>query len=195
MGDPAWNNYTLNLKARKTGGAEGFLIGFLTHKSRPKLWWNLGGWGNSAHGVEGAGNVDRVPGKIETGRWYDLRVEINGASVKCFLDGRKIHDITLASPKPLYAVAGRVGSAGEVVLKLVNVAPAPVLAEIDLRGIKKIASTGTSIVVTGGNPLAENTLTEPERVAPVTSQVSISGPTFKQPLPAWSVTVLRVKTE
>ena len=45
---------TLTLKARKTGGDEGFLILFQANGTSDKHWWNIGGWGNTQSGLEGS---------------------------------------------------------------------------------------------------------------------------------------------
>jgi len=70
-GDPEWRDYTVSLKARKLSGAEGFLILFHVRDDNDWLWWNLGGWGNSRHGLRRASMAANllgadVPGKIET---------------------------------------------------------------------------------------------------------------------------------
>jgi hypothetical protein len=91
VGDTSWSDYTLSLKARKTGGKEGFLIIFGSPGDDTKSWWNLGGWGNTKHALEMPGaDSQQVPGKIETGRWYDVKIELQGAKVRCFLDGKLI---------------------------------------------------------------------------------------------------------
>ena len=64
--------------------------------------------------------VDPKPGKIETGRWYDIRIELSGGRIRCYFDGKLIHDIAHPVFKPLYAVASRVDATGDVVLKMVN---------------------------------------------------------------------------
>jgi hypothetical protein len=74
----------------------------------PKAGWNLGGWGNTRHGLEMNGvSGNDVSGKIETGRWYDIRVELRGRNIKCYLDGQLIHDVNYAAMKSLYASATR----------------------------------------------------------------------------------------
>ena len=88
VGDPAWGDYTLSLKARKLSGNEGFLILFGASGDDTKTWWNLGGWGNTQNGLELPGlSSNPVAGHIETGRWYDIRVELRGPTVKCYLNG------------------------------------------------------------------------------------------------------------
>jgi hypothetical protein len=89
VGDAQWSDYTLSLKARKTGGKEGFLIIFGAPGDDTKSWWNLGGWGNTKNALEIPGvPSQQVPGSIETGRWYDIRIELKGPRVQCFLDGK-----------------------------------------------------------------------------------------------------------
>jgi alpha-L-arabinofuranosidase len=97
--------------------------------------------------------------------------------------------------KSIYMVAGRIDATGEVVLKLVNAADHPVTADIDLRGAKKVAAAASVTVLSSDNLSGVNSFAEPAKIAPVASQTPITGPQFKQPLPKWSVTVLRVKAE
>jgi TPR repeat protein len=94
-GDPLWTDYTLSLKARKLGGAQGFLILFQVQGDQEKSWWNLGGWDNVAHGLETPGvDLKFVPGKIELDRWYDIRIEIKGCQIRCYLDGALVQEAT-----------------------------------------------------------------------------------------------------
>ncbi|MHC4253915.1 MAG: family 16 glycoside hydrolase, partial [Planctomycetota bacterium] len=91
-----WTDYVYELKARKTGGKEGFLILFRVKDHGRFYWWNLGGWGNSRHALETRPPRRRFPsaaGKIETGRWYSVKVAVKGDSIKCFFDGKLIHDV------------------------------------------------------------------------------------------------------
>ena len=71
----SWTDYTLTLKARKISGAEGFLILFHITGNEDRTWWNIGGWDNTQHGVELGGTLDPKRGRIETGRWYDIKLE------------------------------------------------------------------------------------------------------------------------
>jgi len=94
-GDPNWSDYTLTLKARKLSGKEGFLIHFAAPGDETKSWWNLGGWDNTRHGLEVPnGASPSVAGQIETGRWYDIRIEVRGPNVKCYLDGKLVQQAT-----------------------------------------------------------------------------------------------------
>ena len=100
IGDPSWRDCILTLKARKLGGNEGFLILFgMPAPDAPfKSWWNLGGWGNTRHAIETPGVwADSVPGQIETGRWYDIKIDLRGNKIRAYLDGRRIHDASKPS--------------------------------------------------------------------------------------------------
>ncbi|WP_231686983.1 family 16 glycoside hydrolase [Bacillus sp. JCM 19034] len=98
-GDVDWSNYTLELRARKTGGDEGMLILFGVQDSENYYWLNLGGWGNTQHAIEksasGAKSTigEQVSGTIELDRWYDIKVEVSGMVIKTYLDGELIHEV------------------------------------------------------------------------------------------------------
>lgn len=93
-----YEEYTMELQARKTGGAEGFFVFFgLDEASRKGYVFNIGGWGNSgaaAQTVDGfsTGNIisPTVPVTIETGRWYDLKVEVRRDAATLYVDGKEM---------------------------------------------------------------------------------------------------------
>jgi alpha-L-arabinofuranosidase len=194
-GDKAWNNYTYSLKARKLSGAEGFLIPFLVKDENAKAWWNLGGWGNTRHGIEMDGiSASDVPGSIETGRWYDIRIEVKNATVKCFLDDKLIHDVKWQATKPLYAAASHAKHAHEVILKVVNVSSSDQETDLQFEGTK-VSPTASAIVLASDKPEDENTLDQPLRVRPVTLALKHAGAAFRHTFPANSVTVLRLRLQ
>jgi alpha-L-arabinofuranosidase len=193
IGEKTWRDYTFTLKARKLGGAEGFLIPFQVQRDKEKSWWNLGGWGNKRHGLEVPGiHAEHVEGKIETGRWYDIKIECLGTHVRCYLDGKLIHDVSREPLPSLYASASRMKKTGELILKVVNGNTQPLATDINLKGLSKV-KTATAIVLTSASAEDENTLDEPTKVVPKTEMLNITGPTFRHTFPGNSVTVLRLK--
>ena len=194
VGDKNWTDYTYSLKARKLGGAEGFLILFRVQDDGAKSWWNLGGWGNQRHALELAGVAgNEVPGGIEIGRWYDIRVELQGESIRCYLDGKLIHDVQYTPVKSLHASATREEGNGEVILKVVNSKADWLSADVDLKGISSIAGPVKMTVLTSPRATDENTLDEPTKVAPVSRTVEVAGPRFRHLFPGNSLTVLRIR--
>lgn len=90
-------DYGFEVEAKKLGGREGFMAMVRVQNPTTFNWWNVGGWGNAQHGIErkgGPGNaiLDRIPGSVEAGRWYRLRVDVVGDRLRCWLDGKLIHE-------------------------------------------------------------------------------------------------------
>jgi alpha-L-arabinofuranosidase len=197
-GSRDWTDYTLTLKARKISGAEGFLICFHINGDDERTWWNVGGWGNTQTGIEAGGTLDAKPSRIETNRWYDLKLVVSGRHVQCRLDGELIHDLDCSDAAgkvmSLYSVAATDQKTGDVILKVVCTSAQPVATEVDLSGIKNLTGRGTAIVLTSDRPTDENSLAEPTKVSPKTEPVSFSGATFQRTFPGNSFTVLRLQT-
>lgn len=202
-GDPTWQDYTVSLKARKLGGREGFLVLFHVRDKNNYLWFNVGGWGNTRCGVEQCTDGEKAnagtstPITIDTGRWYDLRVEVQGRQIKCYVDDKLVSEATDTPAKPtetLYAAASRLDSSGEIILKLVNAAEIAQPVEVNLNGQKGLAKDA-SVEVISGRPNDVNTITEPTKVAPRQETISDAGTSFTHELPAGSVTVIRLKPQ
>ena len=117
-----------------------------------------------------------------------------GANVKCFLDGKLIHDVSCQATKPLYAVASLAKRANEVILKVVNVSAADQETDLRLEGAR-VRPGATAIVLASDKPEDENTLDQPTKVKPVTLKLNDAGAAFRHTFPANSVTVLRLKLQ
>jgi alpha-L-arabinofuranosidase len=192
-GDAAWTDYTLTLKARKLDGSEGFLILFHTPDIDHPTWWNLGGWGNTEHSLQGGDLAeDHVRGSIETGRWYDIKIELHGGKVKAFLDGELVHESDSKPVAAVYAAAGRDKLAGELVLQLINPFSERMSVNVKLNGAGKLGSKAKVITLTDPNPDAENSFDNPDVVAPQTSQFSGVAPEFSYTLSPYSLTTFRI---
>jgi alpha-L-arabinofuranosidase len=88
---------------------------------------------------------------------------------------------------------GTAHKGGEIILKAVNGAEAPLAATIRLEGVDGLDSTGQAITLTSSSTDDENSFAQPTKVAPVSRSLSGIAPRFKYPFPARSVTVLRLK--
>ena len=173
-GDPACAMYTLNVKAKKTGGSEGFLILVHGHGEGNYVWFNVGGWGNSASAIEQAVEGAKTElGQssdftVETGKWYDIRVEVAGRDIKCYIDNKLITQGVESSSgggptQAIFAAASRVDSSGDIILKVVNAGSAAQQLKIDLKGVSNVAKEAT-LETMSGQPSDVNTVQEPTKV-------------------------------
>lgn len=190
--------YTLTLKARKIDGPEGFMVLFqnqLEQNSWERTCWNLGGWYNTKHVLQGADMGDeRVDGQIETGRWYEIRLEVNPGGVTCWLDGRPLQKLEYRRIDSLYATAGLNAAGDELILKVVNVSGSALKTPITLRGVKQLAPTGSALVM-AGHPTDENSFETPAKVTPKPEVLTGVSPEFTHTFPAHSISVLRLKIQ
>ncbi len=200
-GDPAWSDYTYSLKARKLGGREGFLILFHVQDENNWVWWNLGGWGNSRHALEQSVGGSKsllgtgAAGQIETGRWYDVRIETQGPQIRCYLDGRLVEQAAYALPRPVHAVATRVATSGEVILKVVNTASTALETRVQLDGVARVQPRATATVLTSASPTDENSLEQPTKVAPRQEVIANAATSFSHTFAPYSLTVVRLAPE
>jgi len=202
VGDNQWGDYTVTLKARKLSGSEGFIIAIRNDGPNTRVQWNLGGWGNTKHGIQSWLGVQeqlvaQVPGKIEEGRWYDVKIELKGPEVNCYLDGILVQSVKIAVPQKggVFASAVRDNKANEVVVKLVNATPQSLDIPIELAGVKGVKSGANGILLTAEKLSDMNDFGAPNRVAPTALPVQISAPKFNQSVPPNSFVVLRVPVE
>jgi alpha-N-arabinofuranosidase len=95
-------------------------------------------------------------------------------------------------PKPdIFALAGLDKSAHELVVKAVNRSGRPQSVELELAGFKLSGGRGRIITLSHEDPTAENSLDDPDVVAPVESELNIgSERTFE--LRTYSLTILRL---
>ena len=196
LADSNGQDVTISLKARKISGAEGFLV-FGGQVDGRRVQWNVAGWNNTQSAIQaGDAIVGRaVRGGIETGRWYDLRLEVRGRTVRGYLDGQLLNEATYPRIDTVLAVAGRDDRKGEVIIKALNTGDAPAVVSFDLAGVTRVAPTGRLTVLASPNPTDENSFETPRKIVPVTSTVSGLAHTFTRTLPPYSLSILRIGTK
>lgn len=188
-------SYRLELKARKIGGDEGFLITVGQKDSANYLWLNVGGWGNTQdaieHSVGGAKTtLARRAGRVETGRWYDVAIDFSPDRIQAWLDGEPLLQGVTSQMPTLFANAGRRGA--ETVVKVVNAANHPQSLELVLEGAgQRFAYDGQ--VLSSPEPMTQNTFSKPDSVSPKPVPRGTTGRTLNYTAPANSVTILRFK--
>ena len=188
-------NTTISLKARKISGSEGFLVmGGLIDGRR--VQWNVAGWGNTQSAMQATDAIvgPVVRGGIETGRWYDLRMEIRGRTVRGYLDGKLLNEATYPRIDTVLAIAGRDDRTGDIIIKALNTGPDPAAITFTVNGASRIGASGRMIELSSPNPADENSFESPNKIAPVTTTISGLSPTFSRTLAPYSLSILRIPT-
>ena len=200
IGDPNASDYTFRVRARKTSGAEGFLIYFHVKDSRNLVFWNLGGWANTRSAFQQINDGQKnefgtTQTIIETGRWYDIRVEVKNGKIRGYLDDKLISEADEPGPPPpLYASITRDTKTSDIICKVVNAGYTAQTVQMTINGASAIVKTATGHVLTG-NPNGINSVEEPKNIVPRPLVLENAGKTFTHEFPANSVSVFRLKTK
>ncbi|HWR36214.1 MAG TPA: alpha-L-arabinofuranosidase C-terminal domain-containing protein [Clostridia bacterium] len=195
FGDKDWSDITLSLQARKVAGAEGFAVS-VGYADDRRVQWNVGGWGNRQYAIQaGTGVIGKVhKGSVEEGRWYDLKVEVKGRTVRCYLDGQLVNEETLPRVDTVLAIAGMDEASGDIVVKVVNTSAEAASMTINLDGQPRISPGSEITVLTSSNPKDENSFESPEKIVPVTKKMTEAGAKFTNEFPPYSLSIIRLKT-
>jgi len=201
--DPAWSvcntpvltgNYTMTVRARKVSGAEGFIIPFAYTDSRNYCWLNIGGWGNTQNAVETCMNGAKSTlftkgGHIESNRWYTIKIEVNGASVKCYIDDVLLFEVP-APEGPVTTSVVKDTKANELIFKVVNAGSKELKSAISLNGLS--AEQDVKLTTLTGEAKQRNSVKAPDTIIPKESKLHVSG-SFGLTLPPNSLQVFHVK--
>jgi alpha-L-arabinofuranosidase len=195
------DSITYSVRAKKTGGDEGFLIYFSNKGTNRHYWWNIG-LGNGQYAVATGSDaqmssrylLSRRPGRVEPDIWYDIRVELEGDRIRCCLNNELMHDIVNSGKQMSPAVSvARDSETGEVILKIASPSEDEFTAQINLHGVDNVDSTGTVTLLAGSRD-ATNTLEVPNRVVPINRTLKV-GRQFTYRIPATSVQIVRIGIE
>jgi hypothetical protein len=156
--------------------------------------WDLGGYWNSVHMMDIGVISKSIKAGIEFDRWYDIKLEIMGNSVKGYLDGKLVQEVgdERTAVKSLCASASRDNQSGDIILKVVNAAFETLRTQIELKDAGTLSGSGKAIVLTSKSPLDENTLDELTKVSPITENLKFSGTTLTRSFPGNSFTIIRL---
>ncbi len=199
---PGFNadTYTLELKARKLGGLEGFFVYYgLDERGRNGYAANIAGWSNHTTAVQPMfrGRVNdvlgrRAPQQVEENRWYDVKLVVTPMSATVYVDGK---EITVAKPRVstrLFCQTGYDEAAGELVVKVVNGTDKPYHRNFIIEGAKNVMPTG-KVITLSGDANDENTFEMPTKLAPQTTLYGKFDKKFSYDFAPMSFTIMRLK--
>ena len=192
------NQYTVKAKARKDGGAEGFILVFNYVDKDNYSWINFGGWGNTQHGLEQVVNGSKMQlatkhGSVKTGKWYDITLKQNGDSIKCWLDKELVFDTKLQQNTALgmFSTASYDEKTGDIIVKVVNTTPEANQTNINLGSYN--AKSAKLISLSSLKGTNENSIDDPTNVYPMEHSLSPEGGIVSLEIPAYSLSIVRIK--
>ncbi|MCO6045457.1 DUF1080 domain-containing protein [Aeoliella sp. ICT_H6.2] len=204
FGDTDWGDCTIRLKVRKQDQQGGIRIFFRHSPGGSHMEWIIGGGGNKDHTlmahmathVETPQVVAQVANSLSAGEWHDVRVELKGPQIRCYLDGELVHDTQVPAPatEHLYASASLVEDSGEAIVKVVNPTDAPANVELVLAGMDQ-GKKQCRVITLSGAPEATNSIETPQAISPKESEVEAAGNKIEYEFPANSLTVFRVHSK
>lgn len=149
--------------------------------------------------TNGDANIDRNPGgsnlKMGTNKWYKIRVEFGiNNQIRVYLDGDRVFDQIASIPSGHYVVTGYDEQSGEVIIKVVNSNEKEYAPTIKIDAAK-VSSNGKVITLSSASKRDENTMNEPTKIFPVTTEYKNFKKSFKYSFKPNSFTILRIKAE
>ena len=191
----AAKRYRLEFKLMRTQGEKGFRLFFGKTDEKNYIQWFIGGWQNQDTEISSVINgrsstLDHNIFSLMTGREYKMRLEIDGRSIRTYIDGKEancgIH--RRASIEELYYTASRDDE--KIYIKAVDVRETEICASVSVDEAESI----NAVVRTLRAPLdAENSLDEPEKVSPDEAELKSDTNSFEYTFPPRSVTVFEIK--
>ena len=201
FGNDDWTDYTFTVEATKLEGDEGFIIPFAVKDTQNNWFWNIGGWGNTVSCLQQIDNGIKSgeiagtsrPFTAETGKTYNLKVEVSGTKVKCYIDDVLYVDCDTAktAESEAYHVVST-DESGDIIIKIVNVTDSSRVVAIDL-GTAKLNSTATVNQVAGNSLGNDNILGAKEDC--IMEEFTVNGISnkFNYTVPQYSVTSIRIE--
>lgn len=194
-------DYTLEFKARKTGGNEGFLVYFAISDEGKGFAINVGGWNNTSTAIQKAAGewlsdvISKKNHSVETNKWYDMKLIVKSDEAILYMDGKEvIASRNISAPKQFYA-AGYDEASGEVIVKVVNSSNLPYDLNIKLDGATGIKNTGKIISMKADSEKEENSFENPTKIFPKEEVYNFPGNEFLYSFAPYSFTIVRIKAD
>lgn len=179
------NHYTYEVKATKLSGAEGFVIPFNYLDDANYCWFNVGGWTNTASGIEQNldGTRTTVSGtkafSVVNGQTYAIKIVVDSLNVSAYIDDVLIQNVTIApsSRKAIYTSANIDSTESKIYLRIVNPYTTDQKLTVNIKNADLSAAAGQ--VLGGSTADDENTLENPTSVVPQDiTGITLSGNAF-----------------
>lgn len=194
-----WTNYTFYVTATKLSGPKGFIIYFGKDDDHNQLIWEIGGWQNQDSMIS-----SRVKGRnscltqslftVNPEVSYELALEVTGRTIRAFINGELIHETEdrIAVIEPLYYSASVEETAGDIIVKVINMQNSSVEAKIAFTDLLEASYKIDIFELSGYELEAENSFDRPEWIKPREQSVRMDGQQLNYHFARHSVTILRL---
>ena len=130
---------------------------------------------------------------IKAGRWYDVTLQVNGDSVKAWLDNELVFDTILKhdDTKGIFSSATIDDASGELIVKVANTSDAATTARLRLKNMEPTCARVVRLSANDG--MEENTLDAPTAIHPVEQLLSPENGSILLDVPPYSLNIVRIK--
>lgn len=200
-------NYTITLKATKTGGDEGFLIPVMAKDSKNLIHWNIGGWGNkmSAFEIRTNGSNTRISAYaypftadgnvLKDNREYNIKIVVKGGTIFGYIDDVLVNSCTFSTTQgPIYGNATYDNETKDIIVKIVNSSDHDQNVPVTVNYSGALTGRATRYLIDGGSKPYKNTFADPERISIVRDEIDADNE-FTYRAPANSATAIRIHTD
>ena len=157
--------YKYNIRAKRTGGKEGFLAVVNFENESNWQWWNVGGWQNTKHCLEyapsGWNNYIGVPveGGITVGDWNDIEIIVDNQYITCILNGVTVHQDVVNTKHNYwknYTIEEHDGSNVVSAKEAVGRNGGKIIVPVELKNEKEVSMFQCDIIVPDGMELSKD---------------------------------------
>ena len=137
--------------------------------------------------------TDSKRGHIKAGRWYDITLQVNGDSVKAWLDNEMVFNTVLKhdDTKGIFSSATIDDASGELIVKVANTSDAATTARLNLKNFKPTVARVVRLAANDG--MEENTLDAPTVIHPVEQLLSPDNGSILLDVPPYSLNIVRME--
>ena len=137
--------------------------------------------------------ADSKRGRVESGRWYDVTLQVAGDSVKAWLDNELVFDTMLKhdETKGIFSSATIDDTTGELIVKVANTSDAATTARLNLKNFKPTCARVVRLSANDG--MEENTLIAPTTIHPIEQVLSPEDDNVLLDVPPYSLNIVRIK--